>query len=396
MLFYNPKIDKNKYIVAKYYIECKKEDLSKAAWNLAIGQSVGNPNLRNKWETNEIFEKSSCVILHDRNELQDINKGHVKIGFPIINTDWEGDGISHLLCQLMGGQMDIDIFHKCRLVDIDFPEEVLKYYLKPKYGISGLRKVSGQANKPFSGAIIKPKTGMSPKVLLEMIKELIDGGVDFIKEDEILSNPSFCKIEDRVPLISNYINKQSKKVIYAVCINGDHHHIIKRAKLVSELGGNSIHINHWSGLGVYNAVRKLDLPLFIHFQKSGDRVFTDPEHKFGIDWNVICHLAGIMGVDSIHAGMWGGYLNESEEELKKSLVTLRNLNVVPALSCGMHPGLVQANVKRFGNDFIANVGGAIHGHPSGTLAGAKAMRQAIDKNHEIEYEQAIAKWGFVK
>ena len=103
-----------------------------------------------------------------------------------------------------------------------------------------------------------------------------------------------------------------------------------------------------------------------------------------------------MGVDSIHAGMWGGYLNETEENLKKSLDILRNLNVVPALSCGMHPGLVQANAKRFGNDFIANVGGAIHGHPSGTLAGAKAMRQAIDKNHEIEYEQAIAKWGYVK
>ena len=44
----------------------------------------------------------------------------------------------------------------------------------------------------------------------------------------------------------------------------------------------------------------------------------------------------------------------------------------------MHPGLVQANVRHFGNDFIANVGGAIHGHPMGTLAGAKAMRQAID------------------
>ena len=62
----------------------------------------------------------------------------------------------------------------------------------------------------------------------------------------------------------------------------------------------------------------------------------------------------------------------------------------------MHPGLVQANVKQFGHDFIANVGGAIHGHPGGTLAGARAMRQAVDKNHSIEYEQAIAKWGFVK
>ena len=99
--------------------------------------------------------------------------------------------------------MDIDIFESCRLIEIDFPKEVLKNFLKPKYGITGLRKISGQIDKPFSGAIIKPKTGMSPKILLEMVKELIDGGVDFIKEDEILSNPSFCKIEDRVPLISN-------------------------------------------------------------------------------------------------------------------------------------------------------------------------------------------------
>ena len=46
-------------------------------------------------------------------------------------------------------------------------------------------------------------------------------------------------------------------------------------------------------------------------------------------------------------------IKETEEELKKSLKMLRNLNVVPALSCGMHPGLVQANAKRFGNDFTA-------------------------------------------
>tara|TARA_Y100000741_G_scaffold341366_1_gene303617 strand:- start:523 stop:708 length:186 start_codon:yes stop_codon:yes gene_type:complete len=61
----------------------------------------------------------------------------------------------------------------------------------------------------------------------------------------------------------------------------------------------------------------------------------------------------------------------------------------------MHPGLVQAIVKKFGNDFIANVGGAIHGHPMGTLAGAKAMRQSIDKTHGSEYETAIKTWGLV-
>jgi ribulose 1,5-bisphosphate carboxylase large subunit-like protein len=49
-----------------------------------------------------------------------------------------------------------------------------------------------------------------------------------------------------------------------------------------------------------------------------------------------------------------------------------------------------------GIDYMANAGGAIHGHPGGTIAGARAMRQAVDKTHGVEYEQAIAKWGFTK
>ena len=88
--------------------------------------------------------------------------------------------------------------------------------------------------------------------------------------------------------------------------------------------------------------------------------------------------------------------NDDETDLKNTMRILHNHNVVPALSCGMHPGLVQATISKFGNDFIANVGGAIHGHPKGTKSGAMAMRQAIDKSYDMEYEQAIAKWGLVK
>ena len=69
---------------------------------------------------------------------------------------------------------------------------------------------------------------------------------------------------------------------------------------------------------------------------------------------------------------------------------------MPSLSCGMQPGLVEAINKRFGTDYMANVGGALHGHPGGTLAGTKAMRQAIDCEHSNEYHQAIEKWGKIK
>ena len=86
MLFYNNKIDEDKYVIATYFIKSKNADLATCAWNLAIGQSVGNPNVRNQWESEELFEQSSCVIVHDKKELQTLTQGEVKIAFPIIKT----------------------------------------------------------------------------------------------------------------------------------------------------------------------------------------------------------------------------------------------------------------------------------------------------------------------
>ena len=60
--------------------------------------------------------------------------------------------------------------------------------------------------------------------------------------------------------------------------------------------------------------------------------------------------------------------------------------------------------KRQGVDCIVQAGGGVHGHPGGTVGGAKAMRQAVDaamegvsieeysRNH-AELKQAIEKWG---
>lgn len=395
-------INKNENIIATYFLE-SKTNIEQAAWELAIGQSVGNPNVRNNWETDELFIKYSCKIITPKNELQQ-KSGIVKIAFPIINTDWEEDGISHLLCQLMGGQMDIDNIIKCQLMNLEFPNKLIQtYFKKPKQGIDGIRKYTNTYDKPLLGGIVKPKTGISPSILLEMVKEMVEGGVNFIKEDEILSNPSFCKIEERVPLIMNYLNQRivegHSPVIYAVCINADSPYLLERVKKVYELGGNAVHINFWCGMSSYLSVRKLtetfNREFFIHFQKSGDKILTSKTHDYHIDWKVICQLAGMSGVDFIHAGMWGGYMNDDEEELHKVLDVLHQHNVIPALSCGMHPGIVNAIVKRFGNDFMANCGGAIHGHPGGSKKGALAMKQSIDKSFGDEYDQAIQKWGYV-
>jgi len=383
-------INKNKYFIVEYFLG-STINLKDAAWQLAIGQSVGNPNVRNRWETDELFEKHSCLVLESENKLSEIKEGKVKIAFPIINIDFNTDGIAHLLVNIMGGQLDIKSITKCHVLDIKFPQSVHDKFLGPKFGIKGIREFTKVKDKPLLGAIVKPKTGIDAQTLLKMVQELVEGGVNFIKEDEILSNPSFCTIEERVPLIMDYL--KDKNVIYSVSIHADPHEVIDRVKKVYELGGNSVHVNFWCGIGIYKTIRELDLPMFIHFQKSGDKILTNRNHDFYIDWTVICKLAGMMGVDFIHAGMIGGYYKWDENEVIDSINRLYEYNVMPALSCGFHPGLTDFVREKVGDNFMANVGGAIHGHPKGTLAGTVAMRQSLDKNYGVEYYQAIDKWG---
>ena len=103
----------DRYYIATYEMT-SSVNLREAAWNLAIGQSVGNPSVRNEWETDELFENHSCVIIGDESLLLTQTAGNVSIAFPVANTDWETDGISHMLCQLMGGHVDIDIITRLR------------------------------------------------------------------------------------------------------------------------------------------------------------------------------------------------------------------------------------------------------------------------------------------
>jgi ribulose-bisphosphate carboxylase large chain len=390
---FNPNHICNDYIKVTYFLRSSKS-LKDASWNIATGQSFGNPSVRSVWETEELYENHSCVVLADENDLLNIKEGIVQIAFPLSNIDFDEDGITQFLVQIMGGQLDIDTITACKILDIDFPSQVETHFLKPKFGISGIRKYTGILDRPIFGAIVKPKIGINSDTLLDIVKELVDGGVNFIKEDEIMANPAICPLHERIPKLAKYL--QGKNVIFAHCITGDYPHVVDRANFVHQNGGNAIHVNFWAGLGVYKSIRELDLPLFLFFQKSGDKILTNKQHDFRIDWSVICKLAGMMGVDFIHAGMWGGYSNDDEADLIKSLSILHSNNVLPSLSCGMHPGLVEAIRSRFGDDLMFNVGGAVHGHPGGTLSGCRAMRQSIDKAYGVEYHEAIKKWGLIQ
>lgn len=392
MILFKTEVNKLEYIIATYYLKTQKS-LREGAIEIAVGQSVGNPHMRSKWENDLLFEIHSCKILGVEKELEQNKEGTVKIAFPIINTNWAEDGVTQLMVQLLGGNLDIAQITHCRLIDLEIPSTVKCFFKGPKFGIRGIRKYLNVYDKPALGMILKPKTGVSPQVLLEMVKEGVEAGVNFIKEDEILSNPIFCPIEERAPLIVEYLNeyreRTGRNVIYCVCINSDYPYVIDRVKRLFELGINGIHVNFWNGLGVYKTIRDLDLPMFVHYQTSGLKILTDPQHRFSIDFKIICELAGLCGVDFFHAGMIGGYANNTDEEVLSYVNILREYDVCPTMSCGLSEHNVNLITEKIGIDYLANSGGAIHSHPNGTKGGVKAIKDKIDNFRFDQFKQSF-------
>lgn len=364
----------DKHISVEYYLE-SRTTLLEAAHALAIGQSIGNPNVRNEYETDELVQLYSAKIVMKDGIDYTKNKGKVTIAFPAININWETDGISQLLCDMIGGQVDIEIIKKCHVLDINLHDNY--EVLTPKFGIKGIRKITGVKKKPILGCIIKPKIGLKPQQLVSIVEQMIDGGANIVKEDEIMCNPSFAPYEERIPLIAEAI--KGTNVIYLATTNGDAHKILDTVKNVHSLGSNGIHINIWSGLGTYSAVRKMDLPVVMHYHKSGEKVITHKKNPYRISWLVLCKLAAWSGIDTIHAGMWSGYVNDSPTELKKVMRFLQKNNVLPSLSGGLSAKNLPAVYEKFGYNFLANIGGGVH-VPGLTLTqSVKQLRTIIDE-----------------
>ena len=97
----------------------------------------------------------------------------------------------------------------------------------------------------------------------------------------------------------------------------------------------------------------------------------------------IAKVARVIGVDQLHVGTVVGKMSETKQEVTENIEALKMRMtglkpVLPVASGGLHPRLVPALIKTFGNDFVIQAGGGIHGHSRGTISGARAMRQAVD------------------
>jgi len=190
-----------------------------------------------------------------------------------------------------------------------------------------------------------------------------------------------------------------EKKDYFINVTAETNEMIKRAKIAEDFGFRYTMIDMvtagWSGLQTLRDHCQ-DSKQAIHAHRAMHAAFTrNPRH--GLSMLALAKSARLVGVDNIHVGTAVGKLvspkkevleieneiegHEIEESFKEKILAQKWYGIKPVFavsSGGLHPGLVPYVAKMIGNDSVLQLGGGIHGHPGGTRAGAKALRQAID------------------
>jgi ribulose-bisphosphate carboxylase large chain len=250
------------------------------------------------------------------------------------------------------------------------------------------------------GTIIKPKLGLNEEEHAKVAYEAWHGGIDIVKDDENLSSLSFNNFEKRI--IETLVKRDKaeretgERKVYMPNITADLDTMLARANYVKHAGGEYAMVDivtvGWSALQALREANE-DLKLVLHGHRAGHAAFTRGKH--GISMVVVADVARLIGMDQLHIGTIIGKMEgvkeeilEIEHEVEKRIVKeqghylAENWHEVKPMfavcSGGLHPGHVPYLVKTLGKDIIIQAGGGIHGHPLGTEAGAKAMRQAID------------------
>lgn len=376
-LEYNPE---ETDLIGTFIIEPQGVSLKEAAGAVAAESSVGT------WT--ELTTDKPYVKRLAANAFK-IEGNVVSIAYPI--GLFEPGNMPNILSSVAGNIFGLKTLKNLRLDDITFPRRLVRSFRGPQYGIAGIRRLLKVYDRPLLGTIIKPKLGLKTADHAEVAYQAWIGGCDIVKDDENLSGQKFNPFEQR---LARTLEKRDKaeeitgeRKVYMINVTAETNEMLKRGGLVLKQGGEYAMIDILTcGFAALQTFRERDFELVIHAHRAGHGAVTkNPAH--GISMQVLAKAARIVGVDQLHAGTVVGKMFETKQETSQTCEALKTAQIplkptLPVASGGLHPGLVPELIEFFGRDVVIQAGGGIHGHKSGTTAGATAMRQAVEATME--------------
>jgi ribulose-bisphosphate carboxylase large chain len=268
-------------------------DPPEAAETLALIESVGRADGPSKARARVVDHEDERAVLE----------------FPVTNF---GGDVTLLVSSLLAGEWaDAAVFSRCRLVGVEWPAGLL-----PGPAFDAPEKV-------LVGAIVKPSLGLSPAEVAATVKQLAEGGADLIKDDELLGDPPWCPLDERVSAVAAVL---PDGVRYAPNVTGPVDSLLERAARVVQLGAGAVMVNAFAqGLDSLRALREAELgvPIFAH--RVGAALWVR-NRTIGVAPDVVAELTRLCGADFVQVGSFTGTVYDTPEEVRAQIVACHRVN----------------------------------------------------------------------
>jgi ribulose-bisphosphate carboxylase large chain len=325
-----------------------------------------------------------------------------------------GINIPALISTIQGNLYELRQFTGLKLDDFELPECYAEHFKGPTFGLEGTKKLAGvKSGRPMIGTIIKPSVGLTPEYTADLVKTLADAGIDFVKDDELMTStansPFVVRVEQIMKGINDFAQKTGKKIMYAFNITGDLETMKANYETVLKTGGTcamvSINSVGWAGVKQICDWGELS----IHGHRNGWGMLN--RHPLlGINFPAYNKLWRLAGVDQLHVNGIKNKFWESDDSVIRSIKScltpfLSNEAILPVVSSGQWGGQAFETYERTRTtELLYMAGGGIMAHPSGPAGGVTAIRQAWEnavKGYTLEetakmfkeFGESVGKFG---
>jgi ribulose-bisphosphate carboxylase large chain len=310
----------------------------------------------------------------------------VTLSWPLENL---GPCLPTLMATVAGNLYELRQVSGLRLLDLKLPAAFARAYPGPAFGMEGTRRLSGVASGPLIGTIIKPSVGLSPEETARQVRLLVEGGIDFIKDDELQADGPHCPFEQRVSAVMRVVNdaaqETGRKAMVAFNITGELDSMKRRHDWVLRHGGTCVMVclNSIGLVGMTALRRHSALPIHAHRAGWG---YLSRSPALGWDFAAWQSLWRLAGADHLHVNGLRNKFSEPDEvvvaaarSVVQPLFDESPMQAVPVFSSAQTGLQAHDTYRALGSaDLIVTAGGGIFGHPQGVAAGVTALREAWD------------------
>ena len=317
-----------------------------------------------------------------------------------------GCNLPTLVSTVQGNLYELSQFSGLKLMDLELPPSFVQHFRGPKFGVAGTRQLTGVRSRPLIGTIIKPSIGLTPKQTAELVDTLVEAGIDFIKDDELMANPPHSPFDERVDAVMRVINSHAdrtgKRVMYAFNVSDELEAMQRHYEKIVSAGGTAAMIS-LNSVGLAGVKKICDLgALAIHGHRNGWGMLN--RHPLlGIEFPAYQTIWRLAGVDQIHVNGITNKFWEPDDSVVRSIEAclkplLGGFSILPVVSSGQWGGQAPETYRRTKTvDLLYLAGGGILAHPDGAAAGVRSLQKWWEAAVEgLTKEQAIEKYNELK